>query len=169
VKRLSVLVVLAEPEAIARGLQTLERDPLVGLAGGCRRHSPGERRGRGAPAAAGPGLITAVRGKGRCWRTWAPAAEKPPSSWRTPSAVRGKWAAGGIPPAGAPAPHFVIPAQAGTQAAPRLVASSAAGATGFEPCHAHFAAREPMWDRLGPRLRGDDEIVGVADQLAASV
>jgi hypothetical protein len=65
--------------------------------------------------------------------------------------------------------YFVIPAQAGTPVAPRLAASSGAGATGFQPCPAHFAARVPLWDRLGPRLRGDDEVVGVADQLAASV
>jgi hypothetical protein len=63
--------------------------------------------------------------------------------------------------------YFVIPAQAGTQAVPKLTASSGAGTTGFEPCRADFVAHVLIGDRLGPRLRGDDEVVGVADQLAA--
>jgi two-component system NarL family sensor kinase len=64
--------------------------------------------------------------------------------------------------------YLVIPAKAGTQAAPKLAASRVVG----KPASLAFsdiAASDPTWDRLGPRLRGDDKVVLGPDQLTTRV
>ena len=65
--------------------------------------------------------------------------------------------------------YFVIPAKAGTQVAPKPAASNNVGTWTIPgERRAGIAAGDQAWDRLGPRLRGDDEAVGVTGQLTAS-
>jgi hypothetical protein len=61
--------------------------------------------------------------------------------------------------------YFVIPAKAGIQAAPKSAVSNVVRKLLSCPRVANIAARDGLWGRLGPRLRGDDEVIGLSPLL----
>ena len=68
-----------------------------------------------------------------------------------------------------PAFCFVIPAKAGTQVVPHQPVSGKAGTPMLEIPGYPLVALGWLGDHLGPRLRGDDGVVGEAGQLKGNV